>query len=226
MLKSLNKNSYNEIKSLIIIKITKIIKESKISFTEYELNNLAIHLTMAILRINSNNYIPLSKYQTNFDPENKAFITAQKIANNLEQEFKVKLPSSELDLITNYLSVTKATIEESNTALDLLDDDIIEILKITNKKLKAEYNFGFKTSQKMYIAIGLHLIPAIERLLANNQITDNPLINQIKERHPDSFNYARVLNDTIHQKYGKSFNDDELGYIALHFAVSGAHYTN
>lgn len=215
-----NKNKYEDIKKLITTDIQDLLKQEQVNLSEFSINNLAVHLAMAVVRIQNNSYIPLSKSHLTLDSEDITYKIGLSLINQINYQFSINVPQLELGLISKYLSVQESSLEDVNTGLDLIDDEIIDILNQTSKKLKERYNKEFKSSQKMYITIGLHLIPAIDRLLSNNQEKSNPLLEKIKNRHPRAFDYSKALNEAVKEKYAKEFNDDELGYIALHFQVA------
>ena len=118
-----------------------------------------------------------------------------------------------------YLSKNKALDIELNPGFDLLDEDVAVILRETMQRIKDEKDLNFKDDDKLFVSIGLHLTPALERLQNDSQI-DNPLVDKIKERHQFEFSLASILNDVVEEKYQKRFTDDEIAYIALHFVVS------
>ena len=72
-----------------------------------------------------------------------------------------------------------------------------------------EYNKDFRKDDKLFVAIGLHLEPALERL-SNVQTIKNPLKDEIIRRHQEEFNYSKVLNKIIKQETNLSFDDDEI----------------
>ena len=88
-----------------------------------------------------------------------------------------------------------------------------------------KYHKDYRKDDKLFIAIGLHLEPALERL-ANNQTVENPLKEEIIKRHKEEFNYSKILNDIVKKETDLSFNKDELAFIALHFVVANNRIEN
>ena len=210
---------FDQIKASIVDIITHSIDQTEIFLSSNSLNNLAIHLTIAIVRIQSNTYIPLSSSQITVFKDDSNYQYAHTLCNTLENTFTVKFPDNEIALVTMYLSKSQLLDMEINSGFDLLDVEIFNILRETMFIINKNYNQDFRTNDKLFVSIGLHLTPAIERL-ENNQQLENPLTAQIKERHPVEFAYASILNTVIHGQYQVSFSDDELAFIALHFVVA------
>lgn len=199
--------------------IKKTIEDSDIYLTNHSLDNLAIHLAIAIIRIKSNTYIPLSNSQIAVFKDNANYQYAMTLCKQLSQTFDITFPENEISLVTMYLSKSQLLDMEINSGFDLLDTEVFNLLRETMFTIYKEYKQDFRTNDKLFVSIGLHLTPAIERL-ENDQQLENPLTAQIKERHITEFNYAKVLNDIVEKQYGKSFTDDELAFITLHFVVA------
>lgn len=210
---------FNQIKSNIVDIINHSIEQTDIFLSTNSLNNLAIHLAIAIVRIQSNTYIPLSSSQITVFKDDHNYQYASELCTTLANTFNVDFPENEIALVTMYLSKSQLLDMEINSGFDLLDVEIFNILRETMFIINKTYNQDFRTNDKLFVSIGLHLTPAIERL-ENNQQLENPLTVQIKERHPVEFTYASILNTVIHQQYQESFSDDELAFIALHFVVA------
>lgn len=119
-----------------------------------------------------------------------------------------------------YLSKNNVLDVEFNAGVNLLDDEIIDVLQNTLDSLfKQKMVYDLRNNEKLLVSLGLHLTPALDRLLDDSQI-ENPLTAKIKERHPKEFAMAEILNDAIESIYHKRFTEDEVAYFALHFIVS------
>ncbi|HRM89146.1 MAG TPA: PRD domain-containing protein, partial [Thomasclavelia ramosa] len=118
-----------------------------------------------------------------------------------------------------FLSKNQKLDLEINSGFDLLDDQVFKILRETMYTIYQDYHKDFRNDDKLFVAIGLHLEPALERL-ANGQLVENPLKEKIIERHQEEFNYSKILNDVVRHDLNLSFDDDELAFIALHFVVA------
>ena len=137
----------------------------------------------------------------------------------LSKKFDIEFPESELALISMYLSKNNVLDVEFNAGVNLLDDEIIDVLQNTLDSLFEQKGIDLRHNEKLLVSLGLHLTPALDRLLEDSQI-ENPLTEKIKERHPKEFAMAEILNDAIESIYHKRFTEDEVAYFALHFIVS------
>ena len=124
-----------------------------------------------------------------------------------------------------HLSKNQKLDLEVNSGFDLLDNKVFKIINEAMTLIYQEYHKDFRKDDKLLIAIGLHLEPAIERL-SQGQTIENPLKDKIIERHNEEYNYSRILNNVINHETNLSFNDDELAFIALHFVVANNRINN
>ena len=60
-------------------------------------------------------------------------------------------------------------------------------------------------------------IPSIQKI---QQLTNNPLKDQVQSQHETEFKCAEIFNSVVEEHYHKSFNEHELAYIALHFGTA------
>ena len=141
------------------------------------------------------------------------------LCDRLAREFEIDFPEAEISLVSMYLSKNQKLDVEINSGFDLLDDQVFKILRETMYTIYQDYHKDFRNDDKLFVAIGLHLEPALERL-ANGQLVENPLKEKIIERHQEEFNYSKILNDVVRHDLNLSFDDDELAFIALHFVVA------
>ena len=199
--------------------VNEVIEKNHLTLSPQFTQNLVVHLAIAMLRIKTNNYIPLSQGQITSYKANTNYDSAVEICNILSKKFNIEFPESELALISMYLSKNNVLDVEFNAGVNLLDDEIITVLQNTLGALFKEKGIDLRNNEKLLVSLGLHLTPALDRLLDDTQI-ENPLTAKIKERHPKEFAMAEILNDAIESIYHKRFTDDEVDYFALHFIVS------
>ncbi|WP_294578081.1 PRD domain-containing protein [uncultured Thomasclavelia sp.] len=214
-----NDEAFDQTKALITSIIKNTINDYDLTLSENSINNLAVHLAIAILRIKSNNYIPLSNSQISSYKQEYSYPYAKMLCDRLATEFNIEFPEAEISLVSMYLSKNQKLDLEINSGLDLLDEHVYQILRQSMDVINEKFQHDYRNDDRLIIAIGLHLEPALERLSKNEQV-ENPLKDKIIERHPTEFKYSQVLNEIIKQQLNLSFNDDELAFIALHFVVA------
>ena len=189
------------------------------------IKNLSVHLSIAIIRIKSDNYIPLSNGQITSYKQEYSYPYAKMLCDRLAKKFEIDFPEAEISLVSMYLSKNQKLDLEINSGFDLLDDNIFKIINETMTCIYQKYHKDYRKDDKLFIAIGLHLEPALERL-ANNQTVENPLKEEIIKRHKEEFNYSKILNYILKKETDLSFNKDDLAFIALLFVVANNRIEN
>lgn len=210
---------FDQTKTTITSIIKNTIDDYDLFLQENSVTNLAVHLTIAVIRIKSNNYIPMSNSQIASYKQDHSYPYAKMICERLACEYNIEFPEAEISLVSMYLSKNQKLDLEINSGFDLLDDQVFNILRETMYKINEQYHKDYRNDDKLFIAIGLHLEPALERL-ADGQQVENPLKDKIIERHQEEFNFSKILNEVVNKETKLSFNDDELAFIALHFVVA------
>ncbi len=216
--KIMTSESFNDVKSNVQSILSTNVESNNVFLSAYSKKNLATHLSITTIRIQNKNYIPLSKAKVLEYQEDELYPIAKKICDAIATEYGIEFPENEISLVTMYLRKTNALDLEITTGIDLLDDQTYDYLKVSLQRIKELYNNEIFANQKFIVAIGLHLEPALERLAEGRQVS-NPLTAQIKERHPIEFEYASVIRDVVKEDLNLEFNDDEVAFLALHFAV-------
>lgn len=209
-------------KKELLTLVNETVEENHLSLSTQSKQSLSVHLAITLLRIKSNNYIPLSQGQVTSYKDNENFKIASVLCEKLKEKYNVEFPESEQALISMYLSKINMLDVEFNSGFDLLDNDVLVIIQNAINAIYIKTSIDFRDDEKLLIALGLHLTTAIDRLMDDDQI-ENPLLDKIKERYALAYEMAQILNNIIEEIYKKCFTDDEIAYFALHFAVSMKH---
>jgi len=100
--------------------VNEVIEKNHLTLSPQFTQNLVVHLAIAILRIKTNNYIPLSQGQITSYKANTNYDSAVEICNILSKKFDIEFPESELALISMYLSKNNVLDVEFNAGMKLL----------------------------------------------------------------------------------------------------------
>ncbi len=211
--------SFNNKKQKILKIIDNTVKNHNIVFDGKPLENLAVHLSIALIRIQSKNYIDLSKREVLDLIDANCFEAAKSICEQISSEFDVEIPENEASACALYISQADPFAEELFSSCDLLDKEVYDLVTSTFETIEKVHGRKFSIHDKIFTAIGLHMQTTVDRI-CNGQQLDNPLKQQIMNRHPQEFSYSKVLGDEFYKMYQKQMSDDELAFIALHFVVA------
>lgn len=214
-----NSNDYEEAKSKIRQIITDYGIKNNVSIDQSTIEQLAVHLAIALIRIESNSYIPLSSSILNTYKNNEIYIHAKNICDNISKEFDLEIVENEIAFVAMRLLNENLFETEFFSGLDIIEEDIINISKKAIEHIYQKYQVDFRKDEKLLASMSLHLLPAVDRLL-RDEFSKNPLKKEIMERHQREFSFAEVLNEVVERMYQKSFNNDELAFLTLYFVLA------
>ncbi|WP_167815086.1 BglG family transcription antiterminator [Sporolactobacillus shoreae] len=178
---------------------------SRLDFTDYEFQSLAIHLIIAVERIKKNKF--LATNNTKFELEQNTLM----LIEILQEKFQIKIPEEE----KNYINIHIIAVQRKAMKQDDLiwEDDLIRKNSVA-KFLKSNLNLT-SYDDELIKGLTLHLLSALKRLHLGLTIF-NPYTSQAKRFFPEAYEYALDLKCRILQKYGVDLNEDETAFIALH----------
>lgn len=177
--------------------------------------NLVIHIYIAILRIRANEYVSYDE-----GPEDRKdlekddlYQVAQRIGDRLSEVLDIDFPEEEVAYVAIHL-ITKNRVadqEKISPEVSILAGDMLERVYQTTR-------YDFRDNMDLYFSLCQHLGPLLERIRFGLDMK-NPILSDIK-KYPLSFNLATIGGSIINERYKTHLSEDEIGYLALHFAVA------
>lgn len=181
-----------------------------------------IHLSLAIERIIQGEVVKMDQVVLEELSTTKEFNIASQIVNELEEVFKVNIPSAEKAYITMHLLGARQRQEKN----DWLEESSTEIV-VGSKKLinyvSKELEINFEEDQALFEGLITHIEPAIYRIQKKLD-ANNPLASQIQEDYPAMF---KIIQKGLKEAFPKIvFPTEEISYLVLHFGSSQVIYDN
>ncbi len=192
--------------------------------SDISFKGLMIHIAISVKRIKQGNVITIDEDEIKLLKSQNEWKIAAAISKKISEIFNVNLNESEIGYITIHLAGAKLQNDMEAEKISLehlhkLDSTLFERISSILKSLAKKTGFDFDKDEKLFAALFLHLRPAINR--AKNSINlSNPLLGDIKKEYGMAYEIAVILYENIKKLYGISMMDDEIGYVALHFAAS------
>ncbi|WP_028044356.1 BglG family transcription antiterminator [Candidatus Stoquefichus massiliensis] len=192
----------------------------KFKLTDIGFQNLVIHIMIALLRLKE------KQQQTHYEYDEtikntKEYEIAIELCRKIEKNFHVIFPDIEIYYIALHLSGKKAVQYNSNSLFMNHEYEIL-MTQIINE-IKEKYNIDFTADMDLQTSLSLHLQPMMNRLKYGMYI-QNPLLEQIKTENPLAFEISVLTANMITKNYQADISENEIGYIALHFALAIERY--
>lgn len=212
------KQFLQEVDLSYIVKVVKSIeKHLSISNWAKIYEELILYLAISTKRIKLGHTVSIPKGIEEDLKTTAEYFQAVNIAKRLGKKFNVEFPIEEIVYITIYLLSGKLVTNKT-----LLGEDEVKIEIVT---LQLIYNVGksmgvnFIIDEELYKNLRSHLISAIWRLKYGLPIF-NPMLKTIKNKYPNILRSVKNSIKIIEKIIGCKINEDEVGYITLHFAAS------
>lgn len=190
------------------------INEYNLRVTDLAYERIICYLAILIVRILKGKNIIYSRKIIEKFKKQEIYNISMNICKEIEDEYKINISESEVIHIVKCLSVVGImNIEE-----EVNKSDILIINKIL---LRINEKFGVNiTNDKMlknYLAN--HLKAAINRAKYGINIENN-MLTEIKSKFPFSFELSVFTNSIIINEIGINLNENDIGFIALHFKAA------
>ncbi|MDQ0975072.1 lichenan operon transcriptional antiterminator [Neobacillus niacini] len=198
------------------------IEELSFSMAELQLNNLVIHIAIAIQRIKKGKNVEAGSIKLDQLENQVEYEVATKIVKSIEDKYAIKIPLGEVAYITIHLLGAKHFENK-----DFHQSDFVELVGGSHYQLVANilseinrvYRIDLREDRELIYGLGLHLRSAINRLKYRMNLR-NPMLTEIKRNYPFSFELGIVAAEIIQNNSELVVNEDEIGYIAIHLEAA------
>lgn len=183
--------------------------------------NLLVHIAVAVERIRANCYVPMEADHLEKLRATDEYALAGKIAHAVQEELAVELPEEEVGYIAIHLA-SKQTLYTPGADSDpnlVISDEVWDVVTRMLEMVWNAFHFDFRSDLELRMNLARHIVPLSVRLRYRMNI-NNPLLNDIKQRFPVAYSMALEASCILAEEYGGALSDDEVGYIALAFALA------
>lgn len=203
----------NDLKEQLI----KLINQFQITIPDVKLENLVIHIYIAMFRV-ENKFMIADKdniFQNfeYYDAELKHFFQA--IVGLLEQRYDVILPIEEKQYIKAHIAASGIVSKK----YELIDHkEINDLIHQMFNKIQDVFQINLDNELELKKNLALHLSTSINRYKYKMNIR-NPILTEIKKNYPYAFDIALVGGKVIEEAFKIKISESEIGFLALHFQL-------
>lgn len=200
--------------------VMECLDEASYHISDIALQNLIVHIYVAIQRIQSGQYVPIQDQDYHRWVGDDEYHLAVVCARRLEGEFQVLFPEGEIIYIAIHLAG-----KESGGSLGKSEENVIissELHGIVTEMLNEifeVFRIDLRDDLELVMALGRHIGPLKVRLQFDMRL-NNPLLGEIRERY--SLAYAMAIQGcaVLERHFHKLMDPDEIAYIALALALA------
>ncbi|MFD1435530.1 BglG family transcription antiterminator [Kroppenstedtia eburnea] len=199
--------------------VLKCIEQTNVYLSDLELDNLVIHIAIAIRRLKEQHYIQSFRLNLREIAETREYEIAENITGYLEKELHISFPKEEIFYIAIHLLGTSITTRGLGSLQDVLGDPVHSILEEILQTVRHRMGVDFKQDREFMFGLGLHIKAVMNRMKYGLNIR-NPLLKDIKTSYPYAFELALTASDILSRHLGAPIHEDETGYLAIHFGAA------
>lgn len=185
--------------------------------TDVALKSLAVHLDIAIRRVQEQNYVfmDVEDYKK-WLPEREVLL-ARECAEQIAKAFDVVFPEEEIYYIAVHLAGKKA--DENGEENLIISTEINELVMEMLEEIYRVFRVDFRKDLELVMSLGKHMEPLLIRLQFGMRMK-NPVLKEIKEKFCMAYLMSSFACSVITRHYHKALSPDEIGYIALAFMLA------
>lgn len=205
-----HKNIFSEKFNLISKDVLKFIQNNNLVFSDVAYINLVITIYVVFKRIEQGKYLTIFINDSIIYKDSDNIIS---FITSLNKKYypKYKLTENEISYILLHFFSKRTFMlsEKRSIEIDELIDEVIKYIDLT---------YSLKINEELYDNLYKHLVPLAIRLRFNIPFT-NPILDEIKENMPFSYNIALYMANILSKKIGCNIAEDEIGYLAVIFEM-------
>lgn len=156
--------------------------------------------------------------------EIKEYQIAQIVACEIERQFDLRLPRSEVQRIAVHLMGSPRAYDYdrllSSGVTDLdVDPEVVALAKRLVAEAALYLHPCLNTDQELIYGLGLHLSAMVSRL-RHGLVIHNAMLRSIQETYPDIYEVAERPAAVMAQRLERQIPEEEVGYLAMHLAAA------
>ncbi len=198
----------------------KVLRKWNFQINELQVQNLAVHLFIAVIRIENGNCIPAESSLYEELTALKEYEIAQELRGCVQEALGLNIPYQETYYITIHLATKKNMAgDPAEQKSIVISEQVQKVVDRIVDHVDQIYSLNLKEDIDLVMALYFHFVTLDFRLRYALR-TVNPIMENIKQKYQMAFLIAQSCNEVIREFYPQSLNEDELAYIALYFELA------
>lgn len=196
--------------------IAKALEKHAIMISEDAIDSLTLHVLISINRHETANSVEMDGAILRKLRSSPEFYVMKYVNRQMSENLGIQLPEVELAYLTLHLNGKQRLIAHEHIQVQISDDALV----FYNRLLRNIYqtaNVSFFEDDELRISLLNHIVPFINRLNNDLQITKSSLVG-IKSQFPYAYDLAVIGLSFLNEDY--EITSAEIGYFALHLALS------
>ncbi|TCS81954.1 BglG family transcription antiterminator [Pectinatus cerevisiiphilus] len=196
----------------IIIKVT---SSYEIMFTDSSLKNLLVHILITIKRTLSGYSASYTLQESTKIEKCKEFLVARSIFVEIYRQLQIDIATDEIYYLTQHLIASKKYNDVNGQSSGYAG----ELVRAMLERVCLVAGMNFTQDKNLIRWLKVHLEAVIPRMRFRMNIR-NEILDVIKNEYPLAFQIAIIASKVIEEREKIVVNENEIGYIAIHFGAA------
>lgn len=200
--------------------VSRVLEKEKFAMSTMALDNLAVHLEVAVERIRTGHAIESSDGMQADLPE-RILEVASHIAVQIENMTGVAFPLPEVCYIAMHLNgkqMYRANAMTSDENL-VIPQEVNHIVSDMIEHIYEAFRIDFRDNLELRMGLCMHMVPLLARIKSGMRMK-NPILQDIKREYPLAYEMATQACSVLRNVSPNPIKEDEIGYIAVSFALA------
>lgn len=200
--------------------VLECLDETPYRISDIALQNLIVHIYVAIQRMKSGQYVPIQNEDYHRWVGDEEYALAEICVRKLEDTFQVSFPEGEIIYIAIHLAGKESggNLEKSEENL-VISSELHGIVMEMLKEIFEVFRIDLRDDLELIMALGRHMAPLEVRLQYDMKL-NNPLLGEIREKYSLAYAMAMQGCAVLERHFHKRMDPDEIAYIALALALA------
>lgn len=200
--------------------LDKIIKETlsykNIQLADRSKEKFCLHIAIGMQRSNCNKFVSYPSSIANKIENTFEYNVAKELIDNILKKMNIDIACSEVYYIAQCL-LTSKKLTDISESMD--KKHVKKLVNIILKEIHEKLSIDFTNDEYLIDGLTLHLNIALARIHFQMNIR-NELLEMIKNDYPLAFQMGVIAGKILEQYDNVKINENEIGYIALHFGAA------
>jgi mannitol operon transcriptional antiterminator len=193
-------------------------EELGIKFTDAAFAGIIFHISLSLSRLKQDKKVDMPCSQLNSLKKTKEYQIVQLLTDNLETDYKIKIPDSEIAYLTLHILGSKLS-KDIPDSKGKENNKLREVIRVIVYKASILLGVDLTNDKELMNGLMMHIKPAVSRMKYGLSIY-NPLLKQIKSSYSNLFNICKKLCEEFKENMDLTVNEDEIGYITIHIGAA------
>lgn len=195
--------------------VKSVIRSHAYRMTDVGINNLIVHIVIALFRI-ENGMVSDDVPAMNPAAYPLELEMSREIRDRIHKEVGIFMPDSGFGYMIMHMIGTRVFTANDEK---LITAETINLTRAILNRILEIYRIDLFADIDLFTMLCTHLEPMLARV--RNQIKmRNPLLKEIRKEDPVGYDMAVLAVDMISEYLGKPVDENEIGYLALHFELA------